>query len=112
MSPDGLLLQSSTVADPVYFEFRDGQTELVPCSYIEFAQRLVLPQYSNLPSNEVTIVLNLVALWVFFLMHKYEQFEIQLPQVKEHHRRDGFEVGNADKIFESTSKEQLTRRAA
>ncbi|KAK9935210.1 hypothetical protein M0R45_022320 [Rubus argutus] len=84
VSPDGLLLQSSTVADPVYFEFRDGQTELVPCSYIEFAQRLVLPQYSNLPSNEV----------------------------KEHHRRDGFEVGNADKIFESTSKEQLTRRAA
>lgn len=45
-------------------------------------------------------------------MQKYEQFEIQLPQVKEHHRRDGFEVGNADKIFESTSKEQLTRRAA
>lgn len=33
-------------------------------------------------------------------------------QVKEFHRRDGFEVGNADKIFESTSKDQLTRKAA
>ena len=29
-----------------------------------------------------------------------------LPQeheIREHHRRDGFEVGNADKIFESTA---------
>ncbi|XP_050374317.1 uncharacterized protein LOC126791866 [Argentina anserina] len=84
VSPDGLLLQSSTVADSVNFQFRDGQTESVPCSYIEFAQRLVLPQYSNLPDNEI----------------------------QEHHRREGFEVGNADKIFESTSSEQLTRRAA
>lgn len=33
-------------------------------------------------------------------------------QVKEFHRRDGFEVGNADKIFESTSKEQLSRKVA
>ncbi|PWA67112.1 hypothetical protein CTI12_AA319230 [Artemisia annua] len=32
-------------------------------------------------------------------------------QVEEIHRRDGFEVGNADKIFESTSKDQLTRKA-
>lgn len=31
-------------------------------------------------------------------------------QIKEYHRRDGFEVGNADKIFESTSMDQLTRR--
>ncbi|KAG2707276.1 hypothetical protein I3843_05G128900 [Carya illinoinensis] len=84
VSPDGLLLQSSTVADSVSFQFSDGITELVPCSYIEFAERLVLPQYKNIPEKEV----------------------------KEFHRRDGFEVGNADKIFESTSKEQLTRRAA
>ncbi|CAN6549108.1 unnamed protein product [Malus baccata var. baccata] len=84
VSPDGLLQQSSTVADSIHFQFADGVTESVPCSYIEFAERLVLPQYSNLP----------------------------LDQVKEHHRRDGFEVGNADKIFESTSKEQLTRKAA
>jgi len=37
---------------------------------------------------------------------------LQDEEVKEHHRRDGFEVGNADKIFESTSKDQLTRRSA
>ncbi|EXB63816.1 hypothetical protein L484_021088 [Morus notabilis] len=84
VSPDGLLLQSSTVADSTSFTFSDGTTESVPCSYIEFAERLVLPQFNNLPEKEV----------------------------KEHHRRDGFEVGNADKIFESTYKEQLTRKAA
>ncbi|KAL9275236.1 2-oxoadipate dioxygenase/decarboxylase, chloroplastic-like protein [Drosera capensis] len=84
VSPDGLLQQSSTVADSIPFHFADGVTESVPCSYIEFAERLVLPQYSHLPEEEV----------------------------KEVHRRDGFEVGNADKIFESTSKDQLTRRAA
>ncbi|OIT20784.1 PREDICTED: uncharacterized protein LOC109219735 [Nicotiana attenuata] len=84
VSPDGLLLQSSTVADSTSFQFSDGITEAVPCSYIEFAERLVLPQYKDLPAEEV----------------------------EEFHRRDGFEVGNADKIFESTSKDQLTRRAA
>ncbi|KAG5604183.1 hypothetical protein H5410_025675 [Solanum commersonii] len=84
VSPDGLLLQSSTVADSISFEFSDGTTEAVPCSYIEFAERLVLPQYKDLPTEKV----------------------------EEFHRRDGFEVGNADKIFESTSKDQLTRCAA
>ncbi|MQL70631.1 hypothetical protein Taro_002937 [Colocasia esculenta] len=84
VSPDGLLLQSSTVADSTVFLFADGITETVPCSYIEFAERLLLPQYKNLPKQEV----------------------------QEHLRRDGFEVGNADKIFESTSKDQLTRNAA
>lgn len=54
VSPDGLLLQSSTVADSVSFQFSDGITELVPCSYIEFAERLVLPQYKNIPEKEVT----------------------------------------------------------
>ncbi|OIW04733.1 hypothetical protein TanjilG_08616 [Lupinus angustifolius] len=81
VSPDGLLQQSSTVADSVSFQFADGPTESVPCSYIEFAERLVLPQFKNLPDTEV----------------------------KEFHRRDGFEVASADKIFESTSKEQLNR---
>lgn len=84
VSPDGLLLQSSTVADSTSFEFSDGITETVPCSYIEFAERLLLPQYKDLPPEKV----------------------------EEFHRRDGFEVGNADKIFESTYKDQLTRRAA
>lgn len=30
----------------------------------------------------------------------------QENEVQEHHRRDGFEVGNADKIFESTGAAQ------
>lgn len=81
VSPDGLLQQSSTVADSVSFQFSDGITESVPCSYIEFAERFVLPQYENLPHTEI----------------------------KEFHRRDGFEVASADKIFESTSKEQVSR---
>lgn len=55
VSPDGLLLQSSTVADSVTFQFSHGVTETVPCSYIEFAERLVLPQYKTLPEEEVTI---------------------------------------------------------
>lgn len=84
VSPDGLLLQSSTVADSTMFDFADGVTESVPCSYIEFAERLILPQFEKLADEEI----------------------------KEFHRRDGFEVGNADKIFESTSKDQLTRKAA
>ncbi|XP_058105246.1 uncharacterized protein LOC131248803 isoform X2 [Magnolia sinica] len=52
VSPDGFLLQSSTVADLTSFHFADGITEAVPCSYIEFAERLVLPQYRNLPLEE------------------------------------------------------------
>ncbi|CAH9146652.1 unnamed protein product [Cuscuta epithymum] len=82
VSPDGLLLQSSTVADSAPFQFSDGNTETVACSYIEFAERLVLPEYKDLPEEDV----------------------------REFHRRDGFEVGNADKIFESTSKDQLRRK--
>ncbi|KAJ4818666.1 Scaffold attachment factor B2 [Rhynchospora pubera] len=84
VSPDGLLQQSSTVADSISFTFADGKTDIVPCCYIEFAERLKLPQFKDLPDKEV----------------------------KEFHRRDGFEVGNADKIFESTSKDQLTRNVA
>lgn len=53
VSPDGLLLQSSTLADSICFEFSDGMTTSVPCSYIEFAERLVLPQYKHLPETEV-----------------------------------------------------------
>ncbi|XP_078164118.1 plant/protein [Carex rostrata] len=84
VSPDGLLQQSSTVADSISFTFADGKKDCVPCSYIEFAERLPLPLFKNLPEEEL----------------------------KESHRRDGFEVGNADKIFESTSKDQLTRKVA
>ncbi|KAI3516385.1 hypothetical protein L1887_15300 [Cichorium endivia] len=84
VSPDGLLLQSSTVADSMQFEFSDGVKAKVPCSYVEFAERLVLPEYKKLSEH----------------------------MVEEIHRREGFEVDNADKIFESTSTNQLNRRVA
>ena len=75
VSPDGLLLQSSTVADGVPITFRGGETLVVPGSYIEFAERLVLPEYAHLKAEDV----------------------------EEWHRRDGFEAASADKIFESTT---------
>ncbi|KAL6567731.1 hypothetical protein OROGR_001399 [Orobanche gracilis] len=84
IQPRRLLLQSSTVADSTSFQFAQGIVESIPCSYIEFSERLVLPQFKNLPEDKV----------------------------EEFHRRDGFEVGNADKIFESTSKDQFTRKLA
>lgn len=78
ISPDGLLLQSSTVADKKEYVFSNGEVHTVPASYIEFAERLPLPKYQGLISE----------------------------QLEEWQRRDGFEVGSADKIFESTYKSQ------
>ncbi|CAM6118819.1 unnamed protein product [Calypogeia fissa] len=78
VSPDGGLLQSSSVADSLEYAFADCEVRRVPASYIEFAERLVLSVYSDLKDDEIL----------------------------ERHRRDGFEVGNADKIFESTSSGQ------
>ena len=75
VSPDGLLLQSSTIADCRPFTFAGGEMLSVPAGYIEFAERRVLPQFEGLPADEI----------------------------QERHRRDGFEVGNADRIFESTT---------
>ncbi|KAG0626980.1 hypothetical protein M758_2G165500 [Ceratodon purpureus] len=82
VSPDGGLQQSSSVADTVTFTFAGGEVEQVPASYIEFAERLVLPIHGDLHAD----------------------------QIHEWHRRDGFEVGNADKIFESTSSDQTGMR--
>lgn len=85
ISPDGLLIQSSTVAAMVDAEFDDGQggTELhsISGSYVEFAERRVLPQFATMPAEEI----------------------------KREHRRDGFEAANADKIFESTFSTQTQR---
>jgi hypothetical protein len=47
VSPDGGLLQSSTVADRVSQCFAGGETRLVPGAYIEFAERLVLPEFRD-----------------------------------------------------------------
>ena len=75
VSLDGLLLQSSTIADGMEFTFEGGESLIVPGSYVEFAERLVLPEYASLKPEEV----------------------------EEWHRRDGFEAASADKIFESTT---------
>uniref|UniRef100_A0A7R9VGL3 2-oxoadipate dioxygenase/decarboxylase n=1 Tax=Chlamydomonas euryale TaxID=1486919 RepID=A0A7R9VGL3_9CHLO len=75
-SPDGLLLQSSTVSDSVRYAFRCGIVADIAGSYYEFAERRPMQ-----PGVDVT---------------------------GETQRRDGFEVGNADKIFMSTSAVQQT----
>lgn len=79
-SDDGLLLQSSTVARKVEAEFADGTKTLIPGSYVEFAERKVLPGYTGNAEN-----------------------------VPREFRREGFEAANADKIFESTYKSQTER---
>ncbi|KAH0868510.1 hypothetical protein HID58_075532 [Brassica napus] len=73
VSQDGLLLQVSTISEKIAFEFADGVTGTIPASYIEFTQRLVLPEFKDLPHN----------------------------QIKEFHRGDGFDLGNAETILES-----------
>lgn len=81
-SPDGGLLQSSTVAQMLEAEFADGEKYLIPGSYVEFAERRVLSQFADLPAD----------------------------QIQRQHRRDGFEAGNADKIFESTYTTQTAKQ--
>lgn len=78
VSPDGGLLQTSTVAQLIEAEFAGGEKYTISGSYVEFAERKVLPEYAHLPHEEITRM----------------------------HRRDGFETGNADKIFESTFSSQ------
>lgn len=73
-SGDGLLLQSSTVAPMNEVRFADGATMAIAGSYVEFAERKVLPQFAGRNAGEIG----------------------------REHRRDGFEANNADKIFEST----------
>ena len=77
-SKDGLLKQSSTIAKMVEAEFSGGEKALIAGSYVEFAERLPLPAYQDGTTINFTRV----------------------------QRRDGFESANADKIFESTYREQ------
>ena len=74
VSPDGLLRQSSTVAEMKDAIFIEGETMPIAGSYVEFSERLILPEFKHFPSAEI----------------------------KQEHRREGFETNNADKIFEST----------
>jgi hypothetical protein len=79
VSPDGGLLQSSTVAEMISATFADGSKHIISGSYVEFAERKVLPEFQH------------------------------LTEIKREHRREGFETGNADKIFESTFTSQTNR---
>lgn len=81
VSPDGKLRQSSTVAKMIEASFANGETKIIPGSYVEFAERLVLDEFKHLPKD----------------------------QIKREHLRDGFEAGNADKIFESTYRSQTDK---
>ncbi|GAB3266316.1 DUF1338 domain-containing protein [Larkinella harenae] len=81
ISPDEGLLQASTVAQMIDAEFANGQTHRIAGSYVEFAERRVLPEFGHLPPD----------------------------QIRREHRRDGFEAGNADKIFESTFTSQTNK---
>ncbi|MCA9259765.1 MAG: DUF1338 domain-containing protein [Planctomycetales bacterium] len=85
VSADGKLKQSSTVAQKVMGEFQepDGTStqRQISGSYVEFAERLVLDEFCDLPAE----------------------------QIERRHRRDGFETQNADKIFESTYTSQTAR---
>jgi hypothetical protein len=81
VSPDGGLLQSSTVAEMIDAHFAEGLVQKISGSYVEFAERKVLPQFVDL-SREL---------------------------IGREHRREGFETNNADKIFESTFSSQTSR---
>ncbi|PUZ20321.1 protein of unknown function [Chitinophaga costaii] len=82
ISPDGNLLQSATVAKKILATFAGGEQAEIAGSYVEFAERKVLPAFTHLPQDQLTRA----------------------------HRREGFEAGNADKIFESTYNAQTGRK--
>ena len=81
-SKDGLLLQSSTISQVCESTFSNGDKHKIAGSYVEFAERKILPEFKNLPKQEI----------------------------KREHRREGFEASNADKIFESTFTSQVDRK--
>ena len=60
--------------------FKEGMS-LISGSYVEFAERKILPDFMNLDLNKINST----------------------------HRRDGFETSNADKIFESTYQKQVNK---
>ncbi len=86
VSADGNLIQSSLVAQMVPATFADGHggtlEQRIAGSYIEFAERRVLPEFRDLPPD----------------------------QLGREHRRDGFDAGNADGIFESTYTHQTRKQ--
>lgn len=81
-SPDGKLIQSSTVAEMIEAEFAGGEKHKISGSYVEFAERRPLDEFAHIPYT----------------------------QLKREQRREGFEAANADKIFESTYSSQTVKR--
>lgn len=81
-SADGLLRQSSTVSALYDATFADDRILQIAGSYVEFAERLPLPEFQHLGKSEL----------------------------QPAHRREGFEANNADKIFESTYTQQINKR--
>ena len=59
-----------------------GVQKMITGSYVEFCERKILPQFKHLSRQKIN----------------------------REHRRDGFETGNADKIFESTYLNQTKKR--
>ncbi|WP_136465747.1 DUF1338 domain-containing protein [Flagellimonas onchidii] len=82
-SKDGLLKQSSSVAKMVNATFANGEQMKIAGSYVEFAERLPLPEFEDMEKN----------------------------LLRREHLREGFEAGNADKIFESTYNDQVQKLA-
>ncbi|WP_420601901.1 DUF1338 domain-containing protein [Flagellimonas sp.] len=80
-SKDGLLKQSSSVAKMVNATFANGEQMKIAGSYVEFAERLPLPEFQTMDKS----------------------------LLKREHLREGFESANADKIFESTYDEQVKK---
>ena len=58
---------------------QNNKKKLISGSYVEFAERRVLPEFKTLKKE----------------------------LIKPKHRRDGFETSNADRIFESTFTKQV-----
>ena len=81
-SKDGLLRQTSTVAEMVEATFANNEKMKISGSYVEFAERSVLPELESLAKNKI----------------------------QRKHRREGFEAANADKIFESTYTAQTSKK--
>jgi len=80
-SKDGLLRQTSSVAKMVEATFANNEKMKISGSYVEFAERSILPEYKSLAKEKI----------------------------QRKHRREGFEAANADKIFESTYNEQTLK---
>ncbi|MEK9739918.1 MAG: DUF1338 domain-containing protein [Flavobacteriaceae bacterium] len=81
-SGDGLLRQSSSVANQVLATFKNGVSKSIAGSYVEFAERKPLPEFNHLNKKDL----------------------------QREHRREGFETANADRIFESTFTTQINKK--